>query len=361
MFGALLAISLSMLIAQLLVKDKKTIHVVFAIFCGSMAMVAAKQIGSETFGAYGYLIGFGTCATCNGFWLVSRALFRQQSPIAARHILLAVTIGILIMINQGIMFADAISPNSIVGLYSFKTSLSEITNLLSSSVLTMTFWEAAREFKKVSGPQKWQRLLFMASFGTAVFSTAVIARGLFSEAMLEVIFPWFVVCAALQILITTQIIIVWQQRHAVSIKVAKTTPANTSNSNVENIIENDPELINGINQVLHQQQLYLQANLKMLDIAQRLNVPEYRISRVLRHHFNARNFNQFINSLRVQHAKKLLTSSSSQHWTVLVIGLESGFASIGPFNRAFKSECGCTPNEYRLQFNSQQILLNDQA
>jgi AraC-like DNA-binding protein len=35
---------------------------------------------------------------------------------------------------------------------------------------------------------------------------------------------------------------------------------------------------------------------------------------------------------------------------VLVIGLESGFASVGPFTRAFKQFTGLTPNQYRQQF-----------
>jgi AraC-like DNA-binding protein len=30
-----------------------------------------------------------------------------------------------------------------------------------------------------------------------------------------------------------------------------------------------------------------------------------------------------------------------------VVGLESGFASVGPFTRAFKAHTGFTPNQYR--------------
>jgi AraC-like DNA-binding protein len=32
---------------------------------------------------------------------------------------------------------------------------------------------------------------------------------------------------------------------------------------------------------------------------------------------------------------------------VLEISAESGFASLGPFNRAFKAATGCTPTAYR--------------
>ncbi|MFN6972415.1 MAG: AraC family transcriptional regulator [Rheinheimera sp.] len=31
----------------------------------------------------------------------------------------------------------------------------------------------------------------------------------------------------------------------------------------------------------------------------------------------------------------------------MVVGLESGFASVGPFTRAFKATMGYTPHEFR--------------
>ena len=77
-----------------------------------------------------------------------------------------------------------------------------------------------------------------------------------------------------------------------------------------------------------------------------MNVSEYRISRVFRHHFNARNFNQFINDMRIKHARMLLKDPKNAQWTILVIGLESGFASVWPFTRDFKSVCDMTPNQY---------------
>lgn len=346
-YSILLIVSLTMLIAQLAVRDKKTIHLAFAVFCGSMAMVAAKQLGSESMGAYQYLIGLGTCATCNGFWLVSRALFREESAISLRHILVAVTIALLIMINQGIKLANGLSPTTFSGMESFVGSLGEITNLLSSSILCLTFWEAARGYTNSTGPKRWQRILFMLSFGSAVFATTVVTTAFIDETQMASVFPWFVVFSALQIMLVTQGIILWQHSHA-----------RASSADSEKLIDVDSEvnvepgessqfLVSGIENALYQNQLFLQPNLKMLDLARQLDVPEYRVSRALRYHFKARNFNQFINSLRIEHAKTLLESPSNQHWTILVVGLESGFASIGPFNRAFKSECGCTPNEYR--------------
>ena len=83
------------------------------------------------------------------------------------------------------------------------------------------------------------------------------------------------------------------------------------------------------------------------DLAKLLDVPEYRVSKLLRSQFHASNFNQFINTLRIEHAKTLLSDPDKGHWPVVVIGLESGFASVGPFTRSFKTLVGYTPHEFR--------------
>jgi AraC-like DNA-binding protein len=57
-----------------------------------------------------------------------------------------------------------------------------------------------------------------------------------------------------------------------------------------------------------------------------------------------RNFNDFLHHYRLQEASARLTS---EDLPILTIALESGYASIGPFNRAFRQRFGMTPTEYR--------------
>ena len=94
-------------------------------------------------------------------------------------------------------------------------------------------------------------------------------------------------------------------------------------------------------------QLFLDPDLKMIDIAKHLSVSEYKVSRAIRSGSCAANFNHYVNGFRLAHAKRLLLEPDSQDWTILVISLESGFASLAPFNRSFKAQEGCTPNQYR--------------
>ena len=355
-YSLLLITSVVMLLTQLVVRKKRTVHIVFAIFCGSMAMVATQQLTSGEPNIYQYLIGLGTCATCNAFWLVSRALFREKSAISTRHIIVAVVIAGLVMINQGIEIASTLLTTTWAGLQTFSNSISEVTNLLSSSILMLTLWEAARGYKSFHGTQRRQRFVFLMCASSGIAACSIIAPALFVGPQLTQAMPWFVVSSALSILLVTQGVLISQHNHMKQLQKINEADKLKADSALTKTSEEDNLLVAGIKNLLHKEQIFLQANLKMIDIAHRLDVPEYRISRALRFHFNGRNFNQFINSLRIEYACKLLESPSNQHWTILVVALESGFASIGPFNRAFKAVYDCTPHEYRQKYNPNDEL-----
>lgn len=57
-------------------------------------------------------------------------------------------------------------------------------------------------------------------------------------------------------------------------------------------------------------------------------------------------FHEYINHLRVEHAKKLLAESKNG---ILEIAMLCGFQSQQTFNRVFKEVCGISPREYRKQ------------
>ncbi len=373
----LLVVSFALLCSQLLVRKKQLVHLLFAAFCGSLCLMALKRLGGAELGFYQYLLGMGICMTCNGYWLLSRALFRKSDAISWQHILVAGTIALLIMASQGLTLLQQLLPAGQPLFTSSRIIFNELLNLLSSAVLMLTAWEACRGYAANRGAERWQRRLFLATFGSAVLVCAVIAkiwqpaRG--AAVQMEVLSAG----AALAILLMTQWLI--QQRFATptpdlagapaiqSQAVSNTMPPELqaqadlptgADSTVATALNQaELALITQLQQLLFQEKLYLQASLRLTDVAQQLQVPEYRVSRVLRSQFHASNFNNFINTLRIEHAKTLLTAPDKQHWPVLVIGLESGFASVGPFTRAFKAQTGDTPNEYRLKQRASAMLL----
>ncbi|MEJ6392190.1 helix-turn-helix domain-containing protein [Gymnodinialimonas sp. 2305UL16-5] len=82
-------------------------------------------------------------------------------------------------------------------------------------------------------------------------------------------------------------------------------------------------------------------------LANQLGVPEHRLRRAINGGLGYRNFSSFINAHRITEAKAMLSDPDATGTTVLEIAYAVGFASLGPFNRAFRAETGQSPTEFR--------------
>jgi hypothetical protein len=127
--SALLFVSLIILLLQLFVRQKRTIHIVLAIFCGSIVMFAAKQLGDEQMGVYRFVVGMGACATCNGFWLVARALFRETNAISGKHLIAAGGLGVLLILGQGLGLIQSMAQDELIALQQSRVALYEVVLL----------------------------------------------------------------------------------------------------------------------------------------------------------------------------------------------------------------------------------------
>lgn len=353
-FYLLLAVCLMLLLKQALVRDKTNVHYLFAIFCASLCMMTIKELSATSIGPYQYLIGFATCATCNVAWLISRALFRTNNAIERRHILLAVVIAFLIILNQTWHLAEATGAHqwfSEASMLKLKTGLNEVTTLLSSSILAMTFWEALRNYGIKNKALKKQSIIFASAFCIAAFNSMVLSKVLFSPEQLTFMSPWITCSSALIMVSAIQLIIHLQAKQAQQIASQQSylqqSELQLENEKPETNDNADPAIVQGIGVLMHKQKMFLQSNLKVSDVAQALGQPEYKVSKAIRCHFKAPNFNFFVNQYRVEHAKTLLADNSAAKWNILVVGLESGFSSLATFNRAFKALAGDMPSEYR--------------
>ncbi|KMW60152.1 Transcriptional regulator, AraC family [Candidatus Rhodobacter oscarellae] len=82
-------------------------------------------------------------------------------------------------------------------------------------------------------------------------------------------------------------------------------------------------------------------------LAEELQTGEHRLRRVINQGLGHRNFAQFINGYRVRAAQEVLGDPARADRTVLEIAHAVGFASLGPFNRAFRDITGESPSEFR--------------
>jgi len=103
-----------------------------------------------------------------------------------------------------------------------------------------------------------------------------------------------------------------------------------------------------IDNYVRTQKIYLQPTLSLHCIANTFGISEGYLSQLI-NHFSGQNFSTYINDLRVEEAKKKLVDSHFRHYTIVSIGLESGFNSKSAFYKAFKKKTGMTPTEYILK------------
>ncbi|MGJ8628013.1 MAG: helix-turn-helix domain-containing protein [Sulfitobacter sp.] len=93
--------------------------------------------------------------------------------------------------------------------------------------------------------------------------------------------------------------------------------------------------------------IWREEGLTISALAHQLSVPEHRLRRAINQGLGYRNFSSFINHARIDAAKQQLENPKSMGKTVLEIAYDVGFASLGPFNRAFRAITGQSPTEFR--------------
>ena len=95
--------------------------------------------------------------------------------------------------------------------------------------------------------------------------------------------------------------------------------------------------------------LYLDPLLSMDSITSELGLSKSHFSKLI-NTYSDFNFSDFINSLRVEQAKKFLSKNEFSAYTIVAIGLECGFNSKSTFYSAFKKFTSETPTSFRSQF-----------
>lgn len=96
------------------------------------------------------------------------------------------------------------------------------------------------------------------------------------------------------------------------------------------------------------QKLFLKQNLNIDEFSKRINLPVKEVSAVINKHYGT-NFFEFMNSYRVEEAKRLLGDSQHADMTVMDVLLHAGFNSKSAFHRFFNRLVGMSPTEFRKQ------------
>lgn len=95
---------------------------------------------------------------------------------------------------------------------------------------------------------------------------------------------------------------------------------------------------------------YQDSELSLQKLSETLSIPSRHLSRIINERLN-QNFADFVNSHRVEEAKRRLCDPAKKHYSVLAIAEEVGFSTKSSFNAVFKKHTHMTPSEFRKAAN----------
>lgn len=288
-------------------------------------------------GVFGLFVGMAGTAACGFSWLLARAVFRSN---AGDEIWPLAVVGVLIGTGLVLdLFGGARSGSGPVAMGLGMAA--SLHGLLSSTVLLLALIEAWLGYHAdLPDREKRFRLAFALIYG-AMLATSVIWLGAAPEG------SWAdrsgdtirMICAGVAVLLS-----IWAWRFRKRHAFPKTKRRQRRSASIS---DDEAALAAGILQRLTEDRIFLEPDLKLLDLAARLGEADYKVRNAITGALGFPNFNNMINHYRIETAKDALTDADSQHLSILAIALDCGFSSIGPFNRAFKRETGRTPSAYR--------------
>lgn len=91
---------------------------------------------------------------------------------------------------------------------------------------------------------------------------------------------------------------------------------------------------------------FTDGDLTIQKLAEKLSIPAHHLSQTINERLG-QTFSDFINSYRVEEAKRSLLDPALKHLSVLGIAEEVGFNSKSSFNSVFKKHTNMTPSEFR--------------
>ncbi|MBL7931338.1 MAG: helix-turn-helix transcriptional regulator [Bacteroidia bacterium] len=100
-----------------------------------------------------------------------------------------------------------------------------------------------------------------------------------------------------------------------------------------------------LEELMRSQKLFKDERLRLDSLAKLLDVSRNSVSQVINR--TGMNFFEYVNSWRIEEAKKLLSETSKEELNIIEVAYEVGFNNKVSFNKSFKKSTGLTPTEFR--------------
>ncbi len=118
-------------------------------------------------------------------------------------------------------------------------------------------------------------------------------------------------------------------------------------------LRHDGELHRRLSGLMETERVFLDPEMTFAAFVKRMDAPERTVRTLINHELGYDHFRTFLNHYRVAEARRLLGDRDRDD-KLIAVALDSGFASLASFNRAFKTIEGRTPSDYRTATRQEQ-------
>ena len=157
---------------------------------------------------------------------------------------------------------------------------------------------------------------------------------------------WLVLLLILAVFVVAAILLFRKKRRPTPLETDQPDASEPEQDTIANDPEASQALMDRICQLLEEQKLYQNSDLKVTDIAAALHSNRRFISDCINSQRRC-SFTQFINGYRIEHAKRILRQEPNKK--IADVYVEAGFANEQSFFRTFKAITGMTPSEWKAQ------------
>jgi AraC-like DNA-binding protein len=109
----------------------------------------------------------------------------------------------------------------------------------------------------------------------------------------------------------------------------------------------DPVLLARLKTLMEVDRIHTDPALTLDRFVRAMGASERSVRRLINQHLGHDHFRSFLNAHRVEEACRRLTDPDHRNDKLIVVAMDSGFASLASFNRAFRDVRGCAPSAFR--------------
>lgn len=109
----------------------------------------------------------------------------------------------------------------------------------------------------------------------------------------------------------------------------------------------NPVLLARLKTLMEVDRIHTDPDLTLDRFVRAMGASERSVRRLINQHLGHDHFRSFLNAYRVEEACRRMTDPDHRSDKLIVIAMDSGFASLASFNRAFRDVRGCAPSAFR--------------